>query len=86
MTRRITGCRIKKITANAPIRVEMESEYLSNESAALSQSSVRIGIDVRAIEADLHIHSSITVGIENDHVMKCKPPKTEANRNINMNG
>jgi len=48
------------------------------------QSGVRIGMDVRTIEADLHIHSSVTVGIENDQVMKCNPPKTEANRNINM--
>jgi len=40
---------------------------------------------VRAIEANLHIHNSI-VDIEDDHVMKCNPPKTEANRNINMAG
>ena len=48
------------------------------------QSGVRIGNSVRAMEADLHIHSSVTVGIENDHVMKCNPPKAEANKNINM--
>ena len=64
----------------------MDSEYSSNESAAKTQSDERIGNDVRAIEADLHIHSSVTVDIENDHVMKCNAPKAEANRSINAKG
>ena len=41
---------------------------------------------MRAMEADLHIHSSVTVGIENDQVIKCIAPKTEANRKVNING
>ena len=52
------------------------------ELAARTEDAPIIGSDVRAIDANLHIHSSNTVGIENDHVMKCIAPKSEANTTI----
>jgi len=84
MMRRIIGCRIRRREAKINIRVAMKSENLSNDFAATTQTGARIGIDTRAIEVNLHSHSSVTVGIENDHVIKCNPPKTKANRNNNV--